>query len=120
MAIRDLKSVIYTDDYGRDYACRMDASVFAQVGGDAANKVGGADYAASPKLPPMPDNLIPRHVVVTNSGNKRKVTCLTPTASLFIGGETTINLPVLGTTAATYTVMEAVAERYKTHLDPSG
>jgi hypothetical protein len=120
MAVRDLKSVIYTDDFSRDYACRMDASVFGQNGGDAAPKVGGADYAASPKLPPMPTNLIPRHVVVSSGGNKRKVICLTPTASLFIGGETTINLPVLGTTAATYTVFESVAERYKTHLDPSG
>jgi len=120
MALRDLKSVIYTDDFGRDYACRVDASVFAQNGADSAPKIGGADYAASPKLPPMPDNLIPRHVVVSAAGNKRKVTCLTPTASLFVGGETTIALPVLGASPVTYTAFESVAERYKTHLDPSG
>jgi len=119
MAIRDMKSVIYTDDFGRDYSTKMDAAVFAQVGGDAAPKVGGADYAASPKLPPLPSNLKPRHVVVSNAGNKRRVVCLTPTASLFVGGETTINLAVLGASAVTYTAFEAVAEKYDHHDDPS-
>ena len=120
MAVRDLKSVIYTDDFGRDYACRMDAALFAQVGASTARKVGGSDYTGSPKLPPMPTNLIPRHVIVSNAGNKRKAICLTPTAELFTGVESTVTLQVVGTTPATYTAFEAVAERYKTHLDPSG
>jgi len=120
MAIRDLKAVIYTDDFGRDYACRMDAALFAQVGASTNRKVGGSDYAGTPKLPPMPTNMTPRHVVVSNAGNKRRVVCLEPTAELFDGTETTINLPVLGASAVTYTVFESVAERYHSHLDPSG
>ena len=120
MAIRDLKAVIYTDDFGRDYATRMDAALFAQTGAGDAIKVGGADYAASPKLPPLPTNMTPRHVVVSASGNKRRVVCLTPDAPLFVGSETTVTLEVLGASPVTYTAFEAVAERYHTHLDPSG
>jgi len=119
MAIRDLKSVIYTDDFGNNFATKIDAAVFAQNGGDSAPKVGGADYAAAPKLPPLPSNLKPRHVVVSASGNKRRVVCLTPTASLFTGDETTISLQVLGASAVTYTAFEAVAEKYTVHHDPS-
>lgn len=119
MAVRDLKSVIYTDDFGRDYSTKMDAGVFGQAGASTNPKVGGADYAATPKLPPLPSNLKPRHVVVSAAGNKRRVVCLTSDADLFTGVETTINLPVLGAAAVTYTAFEAVAERYDHHDDPS-
>jgi hypothetical protein len=120
MAIRDLKSVIYTDEFGRDYACRMDAALFAQVGASTNRKVGGSDYAGTPELPPMPTNMTPRHVLVSNAGNKRRVVCLDPTSELFLGTETTVTLQVVGTTPATYNRFEKVSEKYHTHLDPSG
>ncbi len=124
MTIRNLQAVIYTADDGTNYATAMDSTVFAQAGGvnDPDPRVGGADYAASPHLPPLPRQIVPRHVVVSNSGNKRRVVCLEASAGLFIaGGDTTIALPVLGASAVTYTKYKSVSEHDKRHdRDPSG
>lgn len=124
MTIRDIKAVIYTADDGTAYQIGMDAALFGQAGGvnDPAPKVGGADYTGSPALPPIPRELVPRHVMVSNTGNKRKVVCLESTAGLFTaGGDTTVTLQLLGTTAATYTKYKAVSEHDKRHSrDPSG
>lgn len=120
MAARDLKSVVYTDDYGRDYATKMDASVFAQVGASTDPKVGGSDYAVPPKLPPLPAELKPRHVIVSAAGRpKRRVVCLTKEADLFTGVETTINLPDLGGAAVAFTAYGPVAESGQIKHDPN-
>jgi hypothetical protein len=120
VAARDLKSVIYTDDYGRTYATKMDASVFAQVGASTNRKVGGADYAATPKIPAMPAQMRPRHVVVSAAGRpKRRVVCLTPDAELFDGTETTIDLPDLGGAAVTFTVYASNGEEWPARHDPA-
>lgn len=111
MTIRDLKAVIYTDDEDVDWLTAIDASVFAQTVGDpAVPKVGGADYAATPELPARDQRIVPRHVRVANGTDIRTVVCLTPDAPLFTGGSTTIDLPVLGAAAATYTVFKKVRE----------
>lgn len=103
MAMRDLKSVIYTDDKGADWATKIDASVFAQTGTSTAVKVGGSDYTGSPELPPMPKWLKPRTVVVSNATHgKRRVVCLEPTSELYLGTETAINLKVLDAAAQTF------------------
>jgi len=119
MANRDLKSVIYTADDGRDYATKIDAAVFSQLGADTNPKVGGADYTGSPELPPMPRNLKPRTAKVSNAGNKRRVVCLTPDSSLFLGDETTINLQVLGASAVSYARYGFTQERGGIDHDPS-
>jgi hypothetical protein len=119
MANRDLKSVIYTDDLGNDYATKMDAAVFAQVGASTDPKVGGADYTGTPRLPPLPRNMKPRYVLCSAAGNKRRVICLTKTADLFTGVETGINLQVLGAAAVAYTAYGAVGEFTGIKHDPS-
>lgn len=114
MAIRDLKAVVYTDDKAVDWLTAIDASVFAQTVGDpAVPKVGGADYTATPRLSRRDRAIVPRHVRVANGTDIRTVVCLTADAPLFTGGTTTIDLPVLGTTPATYTVFQAVSEHDK-------
>lgn len=102
MAIRDLKSVVYTDDLGNDYATKIDAAVFAQVGASTNPKVGGVDYTGTPELPPLPRNLKARRALVSAAGNKRRVVCLTADADLFTGVENSINLQVLGAGAVAY------------------
>jgi hypothetical protein len=118
MAIRDLKSVVYTDDGGRQYSTKIDASVFAQTGGSGP-KVGGADYTGSPELAPLPRNFRPRTVTVSAAGNKRRVVCLTAASTLYVGTDTNIDLPVLGAAAVTYTRVRRTAETYRTSHDPS-
>ena len=121
MALRDLKAVIYTDDKGTDWATAIDAAVFAQTGTSTAVKVGGADYTGTPALRPLPKSIVPRHVVVSASGNKRKVVCLTAGSELFTGTETAINLQVLGASAVAYTRYRAVSEKDKErYRDPTG
>lgn len=119
MAVRDLKSVIYTDDAGNDYATKIDAAVFAQVDGSANPLVGGADYTGTPRLPPVPRNLVRRTVSVSAAGNKRRVVCLTKTAPLFTEAESEIDLQVLGGAAVTYTAYGSNPERYSIRHDPS-
>jgi hypothetical protein len=113
MAKRDLTTVVYTDNEGNEYAMKMDAATFAQVGASTAVKVGGTDYDGSPPLPPLPVNLIPRHVIVSNAGDKRRVICLSPDSELFDGTETSINLQQLGSAALAYTRDRANHERWK-------
>lgn len=117
MANRDLKSVVYTSDDGRDYAMKMDAATFAQGGGTPY--VGGADYDGSPQLPRYPANYRARYVTVSVAGNKRRVVCLTTTAPLWTGTQTTIDLQVLGAAAVTYTRYASTGERRPKQADPN-
>ena len=121
MAARNLQAVVYTDDYGRDYATKIDAAVFAQAGASTNPKVGGSDYDGTPRLPPMPAQLRPRHVIVSAAGRpKRRVVCLSPDSDLFTGVEGSINLPDLGGAAVAFTAYKAVAEEYPSNPDPAG
>ena len=119
MAVRDLKAVIYTDDEGNDWATAISADVFAQSAGAL---VGGADYAGTPKLDPLPKGLIPRSVSVSNGGNKRRVVCLTNTGTLYTGAANTVDLAQIGSaTAVTYTVYKINREKdHRRFRDPSG
>jgi hypothetical protein len=111
MAIRDLKAVIYHDDTGTQWLTAMDSTVFAQHGGDPDVRfVGGEDYAATPELPRRDRAIIPRHVRVAAGTDVRTVVCLDATAPLFVGTQTTIDLPVLGAAPVTYTVFKKVRE----------
>lgn len=96
MVARDLQAVIYTDESAHNYITGMDASVFAQAAGAGGPKVGGADYTGTPQLEGMPANLKPRGVYVVNGSRTKFVVCLTNTAPLYNGTETTINLLELG------------------------
>jgi hypothetical protein len=119
MAKRDLTSRVYTDNEGNDYSMKMDAGVATEVGADLSLKVGGSDYDGTPPLPPMPTNLIPRHVIVSNAGDKRRVICLETSAQLFTGVETTITLQQLGSAALVYTRVRANHEKWKRRGDPT-
>lgn len=120
MALRNLQSVIYTDKYNRTYRTRMDAAVFAQTTGDPAVPiVGGADLTPADNIPEMPAQLRPRHVVVSNGTNKRKVVCLTPDAPLFLGTVTTVNLQVLGGAAVAYARVDGKEEVWPSVSDPN-
>ncbi len=116
----DIKSVVYTTDSGKQYNVGIDAAVFAQVGASTARKVGGADYTGTPALDPMPRNLRPRTVTVSNGSKKRRVLCLTPTAELFTGTETAINLTDGAGATGTYVRYRATGERYQFARDPQG
>jgi hypothetical protein len=116
----DIKSVIYTDDAGRQYNIGLSAAVFAQAGAGGAPKVGGADYTGTPALAPMPKNLRPRVARVSAAGKKRRVICLTPTAGLYTGTDTTIDLTDGGGVTATYSRYEKTAENYRFARDPTG
>lgn len=120
MAIRDLKAVIYHTDKNEDFATAIDSTVFAQ-NTSGTRFVGGADYAASPELPPLPRTIVPRHVMVSAAGDKRKVVVLSTDGLLWTGAETTVALPVLGGAAVTYTVYKRVSEHDKRrYRDPNG
>ena len=114
MAVRDFQNVVYTDDQGNEYQYKVAADVFAQVGGDAAPKIGGRDLtSADGSLPPMPRNLRPRMAVVSNAINGvRRVVCLTKTASLYLGTEPDVDLPVYNSGApATFSFYNSVGEK---------
>lgn len=120
MAIRDLKAVIYTADDGTQYQTAIDSTVFAQ-NTTGTRFVGGADYAGTPLLPPLPRQIVPRHVAVSAAGDKRKVVILSTDGLLWTGDETAINLPVLGAAAVSYTVTKKVSEHDKRRFrDPAG
>lgn len=112
MALRDLKAVVYTDKYGRTYRTRIDAAIFAQVDGSGNPIVGGRDLVAADNIPPMPAQLRPRHVTVSNGTNKRSVVCLSDDAPLYMGAVSTINLQVLGGAAVAYNRIDAKAETW--------
>lgn len=121
MAARDLKAVIYTDDYGNTFATKTDAAIFAQAGASTDPKIGGADYTGVPELAPMPAQLRPRHVLVSAAGRpKRRVVCLSPDSELYTGVETTIDLKDLGGAAVTFTRYKKHAEVYPSNPDPAG
>jgi len=121
MAIRDLKSVVYTDDLGRDYATKVDASVFAQMNGadPAAPKIGGSDYDGSPELPEFPRNWKKRVALVSIAGSKRRVVCLSPDSTLYTGTDTSINLPVLGAAATAFARYGSNPEKRSIRNDPA-
>ena len=120
MAKRDLKSVIYTDDLGNQWATKIDASIFAQTGASTAVKVGGADYTGSPRLPALPRGFRPRVALVSEATHgKRRVVCLTPDSELYQGVENSINLQVLGAASATFTAYGTTGEKRLINHDPN-
>lgn len=120
MAKRDLKSVIYTDDLGNNWATKIDAAVFAQAGASTDPKVGGADYTGVPALPALPAGFVPRTALVSEATHgKRRVVCLTPDADLYQGVETAINLQVLGAAAVAFTRYGVTGEKRQIQHDPS-
>lgn len=118
MAKRDMQTVVYTDNDGNDYAMKIDKNVFTQETATPGVKIiGGSDYTGTPRLPAMPVNLIPRHVIVSNGTDKRRVICLEKTAPLFDANhaEATndVSLQQLGSANLVYTVDRANGERWK-------
>lgn len=89
-----IKAVVYTSNAGHDYVTGMDSEVFAQNNaGGTAPKVGGSAYDGTPRLDVLPRNLRPRTVQVDDgAGYTRDVVCLTNTAPLWTGAETTITV----------------------------
>jgi hypothetical protein len=119
VAVRNLKSVIYTDDHGNQFATKIDAALFAQVNGGGAPLIGGEDYAGSPALPAKPRQLRPRTAKVSNAGNKRRIVCLTNDADLYTGVASTINVQVLGGGPDSFTRYGSSAERWPVEHDPA-
>lgn len=117
MANRDLQTVIYTDDQGHQYRMKIDKFVFQQQTALGVPLVGGSDYTGASLLAPMPTNLRPRHVVVTNAGNKRRVICLSKNAPLYDTNHAEyanqVNLQVLGAAPTAYTTHRINGESYK-------
>lgn len=69
-------------------------AVSTQVGGGASPIVGGSTGVGSTKTG-FPRGFKPRVALVQSAaGLKRRVVCFESTAPLYIGSETTINLPV--------------------------
>lgn len=120
MAKRDLKSVIYTDDEGNNWATKLDASIFSQAGASTDPKVGGADYTGVPALPALPPNFRPRVAIVSEATHgRRQVVCLSPDSELYTGVETAINLQVLGAAAVAFTRIGKRSERGGIIHDPN-
>lgn len=120
MVMRDLKSVIYTDDLGNDYATKIDSTVFAQETTPGTPDVGGEDYTGTPRLPALPRSFRPRAVLVSSATHgKRRVVCLSPSSPLFLGTVSTIELPVLGAAAVTFTAYGEVSEKRGIRHDPN-
>jgi len=106
VAARDVQAVVYTDDNDKDYITGQSADVFAQ------GKTGGADYTGTPALEGLPRTLRPRGVYVVNGTRTKFVVCLEPTADLYTGVETTIDLLELGSaTPLTWTRHKPRGER---------
>lgn len=115
MAKRAFTNVVYTDNAGNEFAYKVAADVFAQVGASTAPKIGGRDLAPGDEgLPPMPSNYRPRRVVMRAAGQgERRVVCLSPTADLFAtpAVETTLTLPVYNDAdGAVFTRVEIIGE----------
>lgn len=120
MAKRDLKSVIYTSDDARNFATKIDAALFAQVGVSTNPKVGGADYTGTPALTALPAKWRPRAAVVSEATHgKRYVVCLDKDADLYTGVETTVTLAVLGAAPATFTRIGIRSENGTIIHDPA-
>lgn len=118
MADRDLRFVLYTADDGTQYRTKQDALLVAQEsGGDpitGAVEVTGADTHQE-----IPALLHPRKVYVRRAGgNQRAVVCMTPTALLYVGTATTVNLQQLGGAAVAYSRHKATSE--KDHRSAAG
>lgn len=118
MADRDLRFVLYTADDGTQYRTKQDATIIAQeLTGDpitGAVEVTGADSHQE-----LPELLHPRRVYVRKAGsNQRSVVCMTPTAPLYVGTATTVNLQQLGGAAAAYSRHKSSAE--KDHRNAAG
>jgi hypothetical protein len=112
MVARDLQAVVYTDDSAQNWVTGMDATVFAQTAGGGGPKVGGSDYTGTPQHEGMPSNLRPRGVYVVNGTRTKFVVCLTNSAPLYTGAETSINLLELGSaTPLTWTRHKPRAEK---------
>jgi hypothetical protein len=106
--------VVYTDDNGQDYRTKVSAAVFAQVNGGGDPIIGGRDFvAADTNLPALDKKQIrPRHVTAANAANTkhRTIVCLTPTADLFTGVATSINLGDSSGTSVAYARVGRVGE----------
>lgn len=109
-----IEAVRYTDDKGRTYVTGMDSEIFAQQnGGATAPKVGGAAAASGSGDPPLPSSVKPRRVGLKSATGKwRYVVCLTPTADLFTGVESTLSIEDSDGAAATYTRQKAFGEDF--------
>lgn len=121
MVARDLQAVVYTDDSAVNWVIGLDSTVFAQAAGGGGPKVGGADYTGTPQLEGIPSNLRPRGVYVTNATRTKFVVCLTPTAPLYTGAESQINLLELGSaTPLTWTRHKPRGEKAQRNRKSTG
>lgn len=108
-----ISPVRYTGDDGRVYTYGMDSEIFAQQGVALTPKVGGSAAVSGDTNPPLPSSVRPRQVFMKNAAGKgRYVVCLEPTADLYTGVETTLNIEDSDGVATAFTRRHTVAERF--------
>jgi len=110
-----IQAVVYTSNAGHNYVTGLNSEVFAQQNaGGTAPKVGGADYTGTPRLDELPRNMRPRQVQVADAGGyTRYVVCLTQTAPLWTGAETTVDIEDSDGVSHTCTVVGDLGEKQR-------
>lgn len=95
----------YVSDNGTSYTVGVDSEVAAHLGGagGAVSTIGYTD-AGTVAMDPLPRQMKPRRAVVFNpAGKRREVICLSASADLFTGLQTTITLEDSDGAATVYT-----------------
>lgn len=101
----------YLGDSGNSYTVGINSEVAALLGGDPAVSPIGYTDAGTVGMDPLPRQMKPRRVTVVNpAGIARQVICLSPTAPLWTGSQTTIQLEDSDGNATVYTVQKRHAE----------
>jgi hypothetical protein len=111
MADRNLVTVLYHADDGTFYRTKQDAALIAQQ--DAGDPITGAvALVGADGHEELPSGLKPRGVYVVKTGqNTRFVACMEPTAKLYLGTVTSVNMTQLGGSAVAYTRHKAKSEK---------
>lgn len=102
-----------SDKAGYEFITGLNSEILAQVGASTNPKVGVNGSVTGTGLPAKPRSLRPRQVALKNAAGKwRYVICLTPTADLYTGVETTLSIEDSDGSASTYTRQYPIGERF--------
>lgn len=124
MAVRDMKSWVYTANSGKQYVRRADSLLVAQQGDNAPLiAIGGAEYDGSPALDEMPRNLSPRKVFGKEGGAAYTAYAVVYTEAALAAitvGTTTFVVKDGGGTNHTITVKEKIGEKPRRSINATG
>ena len=104
---------VYVDDVGTSYITGIETEVAAQLDGAGPDLMIGSRLATSADpFQPLPSSVKPRRVYAKNpAGVGRTVTCMSPTAALYVKGAT-INIEDSDGASTVFTVRELLPERF--------